>query len=112
MLRGTVFVLLNPYVFLSRGESSGQVLHILEVFYIRQAGDAVWEPLAAAMEVLRPLRHGPERYNGLTLAFVPSLSSDVVRGLLQFSLRARLSWRLCCRSSTRYRIATHCRSCR
>lgn len=68
-LAGAVFAILNPYVFLSRGESAGAVLTIFNAFYRGQGtGCAGWEAARALDGVLLPLLYGPGSWAGLLLA--------------------------------------------
>jgi hypothetical protein len=65
---GAVFAVLNPYVFLAHGESSGTVAGILSVFYRGAAGTAPWDAARAAEMLLRPLFYGPGSWAGLVAA--------------------------------------------
>ena len=64
-----VFAVLNPYVFIERGESAGTVLGIFNAFYRGQdSGAMAWELPRALDGVLAPLRYGPGSWAGLLLA--------------------------------------------
>jgi hypothetical protein len=65
---GAVFVVLNPYVFLAHGESSGTVVSILSAFYRGAAGASPWDAARAAEMLLRPLFYGPGSWAGLVAA--------------------------------------------
>ncbi|HYP09092.1 MAG TPA: glycosyltransferase family 39 protein, partial [Bryobacteraceae bacterium] len=65
-----VFVLLNPYIFLQQGDSSGQVYELFSMFYRTQPGDTTWSARHAVQQVLRPLQYGPGGPVGFALAAV------------------------------------------
>jgi hypothetical protein len=65
---GAVFAVLNPYVFLAHGESSGTVVWILSAFYRGTAGTAPWDAARTAEMLLRPLFYGPGSWAGLVAA--------------------------------------------
>ena len=72
-----VFVVLNPYVLLAHGESSGTVVWILSAFYGGAAGAAPWNAARAAEMLLRPLFYAPGSWAGL--AAVAAAMVGVVR---------------------------------
>lgn len=65
---GAVFAVLNPYVFLAHGESSGTVVWILNAFYRGAPGATPWDAARAAGMLLHPLFYGPGSWVGLAAA--------------------------------------------
>ena len=69
LLAAGVFVLLNPYALLRRGESAGTLLGMFNVFYggAEAQPESAWSVGGAMMQVLRPLEFGPGGWVTLVL---------------------------------------------